>query len=371
MKYCTSCGAQLPDNAAFCAKCGAKLPGAKNIGGAPEIPFPGEEAANEPQQAGNTWRGKKTWIAVLAAAGLLLAFLIFLFGFGGKALLFSKRIDLTDYVLLSFSGENGDGRAETFFDTDRFSEDLLQEVEADDWTELTLSLMLMSMTASFEPVVTPAAGLSNGDKVTVRVDFPEEEMKNAGFLEEYLEEYYERISGKVEVRLVSKPARATVRGLYEALPTEATLPTYTTEAASAATTAVPPETKPELTEESSTESVTEIPGAEYVGVWTGSDSYRTMIVIRDDGTLFYCELGNANKENLKGTEGTWQLSNDGSIVMFVSISTSYVLKGKLDNDCYLLQCMNGQPWNDETMYRSFRTEESLKEDIERRLKELK
>jgi len=111
--------------------------------------------------------------------------------------------------------------------------------------------------------------------------------------------------------------------------------------------------------ESSSSRESGLTGSEYVGVWAGSDENMSMIAIREDNTLLYCELGSDDRDRVEGISGSWSCSEDGSLVLHIVTDAEYILTGKREEEYCTLTCVNGQKWEDELFLLTTMTEEEL------------
>ena len=143
--YCNACGTQVREGARFCSSCGAPLNDA------------GRRAAARPK------RGRKRWLLLLGAVVAIAALI---------AVIASQpqTINLEEYVKVDFVGENTEGRAypnleifafEEVF-AEAFGKDHISQVEEADFLACTDGINL---------TVEPMWNLSNGDVVTVYIEY--------------------------------------------------------------------------------------------------------------------------------------------------------------------------------------------------------
>ena len=132
------------------------------------------------------------------------------------------------------------------------------------------------------------------------------------------------------------------------------------------------ETVAPATEEPTTEPETENPAVSYFkGIWQGSDSNVTTIVIKEDGTLFYREINSAKIPTVHGMDGTWTATDTKTIKMSVpGLGAGYELEGTVEGDGVLVKCTNGQPWSDEIIRKSNISLEKIEEIAKNRITEL-
>jgi hypothetical protein len=133
------------------------------------------------------------------------------------------------------------------------------------------------------------------------------------------------------------------------------------------------ESTTEPTEEPTTEPETENPAVSFFkGIWQGSDSNVTTIVINEDGTLYYREINSAKIPTVEGMSGTWTAKDTEAITMSIpGLGSGYELEGIVeDSGGVVLKCTNGQPWSDETIRKSTITQEEIEEIAKKRVAEL-
>jgi|GEM_PF-2446857 len=216
-RYCLNCGAELEDDAVFCSACGKKAEEAyaaenakaaaaeaqeeaavkheENAGGqevvamdkgtgrmedtamvndagkeAPAAKAAAAASGNEPAKgAGRSKKGKLIVLGILAAAAVVAALC---------ALLFSKKkqtLVLTDYMMASFTGRDGEGEAVVYIDEPQFMRDFfiadgVKETEDDSFlqdtrAEYDYTTFRENLSFTYDKY----KGLSNGDTVTATV----------------------------------------------------------------------------------------------------------------------------------------------------------------------------------------------------------
>ena len=157
MKYCSNCGNQMNDEVQFCSACGTPVAGAK-----PAAP----KAAAKTAKSG---KGKLLGIGILA-----IIVIIAVVALAGK--LGAKKIDMKDYVTVSFSGYNSVGTA--YYDFDRVGLQLdavnLISPEGNEMSVLNNLLNDVSIRLS------ATEDLSNGDTVDVTISHNAERLKKIG-----------------------------------------------------------------------------------------------------------------------------------------------------------------------------------------------
>lgn len=92
-----------------------------------------------------------------------------------------KKIDLFDYITVSFSGEDGSGYATVYDEYDYEDDEKLfpeGDSDADEWNMMGTMILLED---AFEIEVDPKSGLSNGDTVTVTVTADNDAIKKTGY----------------------------------------------------------------------------------------------------------------------------------------------------------------------------------------------
>lgn len=128
------------------------------------------------------------------------------------------------------------------------------------------------------------------------------------------------------------------------------------------------------TEETEAESTEEEAGAfsaaDFIGLWSTEDKYDRKILLRGDGTCFYCELGGNTVSRIKGLEGRWSSKNDGTVVLvFVNSEDRDYLRGGINEDKDRITLANDKTPNNKVAFVS--TESVLDAEIELRLNDLR
>lgn len=116
---------------------------------------------------------KTTMKKIIALTMLLVIILSMLTACGGR------KINMSDYVSVTFSGGNGNGTAHVRFDTLRFESDIMSGRSGKENTwEYAAKLTSLEMTIICEADKT--TGLSNGDKVKVTISYDNGKARNLG-----------------------------------------------------------------------------------------------------------------------------------------------------------------------------------------------
>ncbi len=121
-------------------------------------------------------RMKRLFITLFMAGAAMFV----LSGCGSKA-----EIDMTDYMHVEFTGLDGEGRAEAYFDKAAMEVDVFQELAGDE-EELFSEELLEELGdfAGFESSITceldKSEGLGSGDEVTVTVSYNKDSAKDCG-----------------------------------------------------------------------------------------------------------------------------------------------------------------------------------------------
>lgn len=179
MKYCAKCGNQMNDDVQFCPACGTPVAGAKPAAAA---------TTAKPAKSG---KGKSKLIGI----GIVAVLAIVLIAFVGSKL-GGKKVDMKDYVTVSFSGYNTVGTA--YYELDRVG--------------LRLDMVnLISPTASETDILnnlindmsirlSTTSDLSNGDSVEVTISHNAERFKKLGLK-------LTNTEWKVKVKDLEKPTK--------------------------------------------------------------------------------------------------------------------------------------------------------------------
>lgn len=143
--YCKACGAQVREGARFCAKCGAPLNDAER------------RAAARPRHS------RKRWLLLLGAVAAIVALI---------AVIASRphTINLEEYVKVDFVGENTEGRAYPNLEIYAFEEAFAKAFGKDHISQVK-EADFMACTEDINLTVEPMWNLSNGDVVTVYIEY--------------------------------------------------------------------------------------------------------------------------------------------------------------------------------------------------------
>lgn len=163
-KFCTKCGAQIPEGALFCMKCGIKV-----SEGNGQI----EENAAMEGSPSNGHKKKHIFIAVgVIGFVVVIALLIMVVNRPG--------IDLTseNTVGVEFSGGNGRGFANYYFNDDFFDEFQEKILGKNPSNEKSVRWYDFLSNISYE--IDPNSGLSNGDEITLTAKWDEDIAKELG-----------------------------------------------------------------------------------------------------------------------------------------------------------------------------------------------
>lgn len=164
--FCSNCGKELKEGAAFCTECGAPVKKVQPATAeAPKMapPVQGQQGP-QPGMPKRSSSGKTLGIilgCVGAAAVLLIAIV--------AALLLRKpRVNLNKYLDVSFEGYDTVGTAYYVFDTTRFNEDFGRKIKYNGNRRSGASQMLLNecVTGSLDV----SRGLSNGDEIVFEWD---------------------------------------------------------------------------------------------------------------------------------------------------------------------------------------------------------
>lgn len=198
MIYCKKCGKKLKDGTRICPRCKADQE---------ELAEKIKEYQDEVEQK-NKKRKKRNIILICVCAAVVVAIAVVL------AVVFTRpdAIDLTPYLTVEFSGEDGEGTAEYSFDTDSFIDDyygeitfvdestyeeLLELVDSDD-----LDIDEYAITYLFEAFVSGTLsaeeGLSNDDVVSFIWDVDEDSIEEIYDIEVTYEDQIYSVSGLTE-----------------------------------------------------------------------------------------------------------------------------------------------------------------------------
>ncbi len=165
--FCTNCGGEIREGAAFCPHCGQPIE--PRQASQPEASAEAAGDIHSSEGAGASGHdGRPKWvriviIAVVAAAVVIVALVV-----GVSA---SRRINLNKYVEVTFEGYDGYGTANVTMDWDALSSKYDKRIKVDDsgwgWFYGSFSEIVNDCTYMS---VDPQYDLSNGDEVTISWD---------------------------------------------------------------------------------------------------------------------------------------------------------------------------------------------------------
>lgn len=208
--FCTNCGAQCPDGAAFCTSCGAPLgqQAAQPVtpsAAAPAAPMGGQYYAPAAPQAPKQKNPKTKKLVIGIVVGVLVLAAVAV----GLILLLTRptTINLNEFLKFSAEGYEGYGEVEAYIDwdaiEDKYGEEIEFSDEAKDALELSSSqLKRLSPISVLSEVVSVKLdkenNCSNGDQIAYQIKAPKnlEEAFNVKF--EYEKGTY-TVSGLKEV----------------------------------------------------------------------------------------------------------------------------------------------------------------------------
>ena len=179
MKFCQNCGTQLEDNDQFCPSCGSKI----------DSPTTSLEKSLSSNQLLLKLKQKKVFIPLIIG-------IIIIVGAIFVATQIRKKVDINDYVSVSFTGYSGAGVATPKIDYEGFSNAILkaQGKSTDDLTRVNINQFINSkISFTFDNT----KNLKNGDSTTLKIKYLESDEKVLG------------------VRFVSKNEKFTVKKLKE------------------------------------------------------------------------------------------------------------------------------------------------------------
>lgn len=171
--YCENCGKELAGDGKFCVQCGAPIPEASNV---------------TPQKIANALVGavKKRWKLLVIAAPVLALVLVGI----SIADRISRTLDPRDYVTVTVTGFDGNGKLEYEFDTEEELLMMLMDTQAGEsgsGLELITSVWVLQNdlyeAVQIEAVYEDAENgmLSNGDQVKLILTVDKEYPKQFGY----------------------------------------------------------------------------------------------------------------------------------------------------------------------------------------------
>ena len=163
MDYCKKCGHKLKEGTVVCPRCKTNQE---------ELAI--KQKAYEEEVAAEKAKTKKrnTLVGIICAAVVVIIAVVLIIVYTRP-----EAIDITDYLVVEFTGEDGDATASFSFDTDAFYEDYGDEVGFIDESDFEEMIELLGIDSSeyaaqylFETyvsgTVSPEDGLSVGDYVS-------------------------------------------------------------------------------------------------------------------------------------------------------------------------------------------------------------
>lgn len=143
--YCKACGTLVNEEARFCPNCGVSL------------------SCSEQHKATRSGRGGKRMLLLLGAVAAIIVLI---------AVIASRphTINLEEYVKVDFVGENTQGRAYPNLEIYAFEEEFAEAFGKNDISQVEEADFL-ACTDGINLTVEPMWGLSNGDVVTVYIEY--------------------------------------------------------------------------------------------------------------------------------------------------------------------------------------------------------
>lgn len=222
MLFCGNCGTQLSDGTAFCPNCGQRVENVVQQAQQPvqqqpvqqqpmqQQPMQQAMPPKQPKQPMSPKTKKMILISVIAAVVLVVAIVAVLLIVRYQ----KKKVNVNDFISVEYYGCDTAGTAEVYLDEYEFEEAVLKaqgkkvkntSSSSDwDWNDLNSILNASSGSSdiynlmdSIEFKIEPNENLSNGDEITVTI------------------EYDQKLAKKVGVRLITKEQKFTVEGLAD------------------------------------------------------------------------------------------------------------------------------------------------------------
>lgn len=219
MSFCKSCGAAIEEGDKFCTRCGASVTAGENIPQPDWNPAPSEadayktEAQEAPQTPQTPSEGKKPFdkkiviiiaVVILMLIGVTVGGILIMNNIRHKQIRKHRTINVNDYVEFEVEGYNGQGEASARIDYDDFYDAVMKAIGGDNASGAKKYIYRATagdICKGIRLTVTPGDGLSNGDRVTVELDYDETAVKDAGIVLEF-ESYEEVIDGLDDVDTV-------------------------------------------------------------------------------------------------------------------------------------------------------------------------
>ncbi len=122
-------------------------------------------------------------VAVLVFVGLMVGGILIMNGIRHKQMNRHRTVNVNEYVMVDFSGYDGEGQAVVRLDYNDFYDAVLEAVSKNysgGGNSYRYSVRARNLCSSVILEVSPDMGLSNGDKVTVTMEYSEEAAEEAG-----------------------------------------------------------------------------------------------------------------------------------------------------------------------------------------------
>ena len=183
--YCRKCGVENEKGAKFCKSCGEPMEVEnfeKRDSMTETVPQPAmgnRENNNQAPVKNNLPKISGKWIVGIGAVVALAIVMICIVNHMGK------KVDLNDYITVSFEGYDTCGTAKVEFDTEAFKEKYQNKVKADDdmpvWTASLYGdtpIERLATTCSLSNHLDKQNNLANGNTITLKWSIDTEDIKN-------------------------------------------------------------------------------------------------------------------------------------------------------------------------------------------------
>lgn len=183
--YCRKCGVENEKGAKFCKSCGEPMEVEnfeKKDSMTETVPQPTMGTGGNNNQApvkNNLPKISEKWIVGIVAVVALAIVMICIVNHMGK------KVDLNDYITVSFEGYDTCGTAKVDFDTEAFKEKYQNKVKADDdmpvWTASLYGdtpIERLATTCSLSNHLDKQNNLANGNTITLKWSIDTEDIKN-------------------------------------------------------------------------------------------------------------------------------------------------------------------------------------------------
>lgn len=183
--YCRKCGVENEKGAKFCKSCGEPMEVEnfeKRDSMTETVPQPAmgnRENSNQAPVKNNLPKISGKWIVGIGAVVALAIVMICIVNHMGK------KVDLNDYITVSFEGYDTCGTAKVDFDTEAFKEKYQNKVKADDdmpvWTASLYGdtpIERLATTCSLSNHLDKQNNLANGNTITLKWSIDAEDIKN-------------------------------------------------------------------------------------------------------------------------------------------------------------------------------------------------